>query len=407
MMHPRSANDQVPPRQAKHRHGDQAPSIEPLVPTRPIRVLIVATRFLPDLGGVETHTNEITRRMARRSDLDLTILATDRSGTLPIREEYEGFSVLRCRSYPRYRDYYFAPGVYRQVLARDYDLVHCQGIHTAVPILAMMAAERKHIPYVVTLHTGGHSSDFRQRLRSVQWRALGPLLRGAAVVVAVSRFEQKMFQTLCHLDTSRLRIIQNGGELPITTTQTEVVPGRIISSGRLERYKGHQRAIEALPIVRQSIPNASLHILGAGPYEGQLRASIKALGLEKSVTIEYIAPHDRQRMAQSLGQAAVVAALSEYEAHPVAVMEALALGIPTVGLNTAGVGDLVEDGLVRGVPRDASPSIIARTLVAAMEDRHAGSPTNLPTWDAAASELAFIYLNATRTASSSLLSSDS
>jgi hypothetical protein len=57
----------------------------------------------------------------------------------------------------------------------------------------MMAAERKHIPYVVTLHTGGHSSDFRQRLRSVQWRALGPLLRGAAVVVAVSRFEQKMF----------------------------------------------------------------------------------------------------------------------------------------------------------------------------------------------------------------------
>jgi glycosyltransferase involved in cell wall biosynthesis len=216
-----------------------------------------------------------------------------------------------------------------------------------------------------------------------------------------------MFQTLCHLDTSRLRIIQNGGELPITTTQTEVVPGRIISSGRLERYKGHQRAIEALPIVQQSIPNASLHILGAGPYESQLRASIRTLGLEKSVTIEYIAPHDRQRMAQSLGQAAVVAALSEYEAHPVAVMEALALGIPTVGLNTAGVGDLVEDGLVRGVARDASPSVIARALVAAMEERHAGSPTSLPTWDAAASELAFIYLNATRTASSALLSSDS
>ena len=46
-----------------------------------------------------------------------------------------------------------------------------------------------------------------------------------------------------------------------------------------------------------------------------------------------------------------MAALSEYEAHPVAVMEALALGVPAVGLDTAGIGDLVQDGLVRGVPR--------------------------------------------------------
>ena len=54
----------------------------------------------------------------------------------------------------------------------------------------------------------------------------------------------------------------------------------------------------------------------------------------------------------TLGRAAAVAALSEYEAHPVAVMEALTLGIPTVGLDTTGIGDLVEDGLVRGVPRE-------------------------------------------------------
>ena len=38
-------------------------------------------------------------------------------------------------------------------------------------------------------------------------------------------------------------------------------------------------------------------------------------------------------MAESLCQASVFAALSEYEAHPVAVMEALTLGIPTVGLD--------------------------------------------------------------------------
>lgn len=338
--------------------------------------------------------------MARRGDLRFTVLTTDRSGTSPAREELEGYTVLRCRAYPRRRDYYFAPGVYRHILSGNYDIIHCQGIHTAVPVLAMMAARRMRIPYVVSLHTGGHSSGFRRRLRSIQWHILAPLLRGAAVIIAVSRFEQRTFQKACSLDVTRFRVVQNGGDLSVSPKPAEVIPGLIVSSGRLERYKGHQRIIKAMPIVQRSVPDATLHILGRGPYEGQLRSLVNTLGLEKSVTIEYIAPDDRGRMADSLGRAAVVAALSEYEAHPVAVMEALTLGIPTVGLVTAGIGDLVEDGLVRAVPKDASPAAIARTLVAALEGvaagegrRASGSP-RLPTWDAAAANLADVYMEA-------------
>jgi glycosyltransferase involved in cell wall biosynthesis len=388
----------------EHRARDPAPGPQEIIDTeafvqkRPIRVLIVAARFLPDLGGIETHIYEVTRRLARRGDLDLTVLTTDRSGTRSVREEIEGFTVLRCRSYPRRRDYYFAPSVYKRVLSGNYDLVHCQGIHTAVPVIAMMAARRKRIPYVVTFHTGGHSSDFRHRLRNAQWRALGPLLRGAVLVVAVSRFEHQMFQKLCGLHASRFRMVQNGGDLPSGAVPAEVIPGRIVSSGRLERYKGHQRVIEALPIVQRSIPHATLHILGSGPYESQLRSLIDSLGLEKSVTIECISPGDRQRMADSLSRAAVVAALSEYEAHPVAVIEALTLGIPSVGLDATGIGDLVEEGLVRGIPKDASPTTVARTLVAALQDRSSHGSARLPTWDTAAADLAHVYAEAVRTA---------
>lgn len=358
------------------------------------RVLVVAARFVPDVGGTESHIYEVTRRLARRDDLDLTVLTTDRSGRRPARQQLEGFTVLRCRAYPRRRDYYLAPGIYRQVRAGNWDLVHCQGVHTAVPVLAMLAARRARIPYLVTFHTGGHSSGVRNRMRNVQWRALGPLLRGAARVVAVSRFEQRIFQQACHIDPARFRIIQNGGDLPRGDGAAGVVPGRIVSSGRLERYKGHQRVIEALPIVRQSVPDATLRILGSGPYEGQLRSLISTLGLGTCVTIESIAADDRETMARSLGEAAAVAALSEYEAHPVAVMEALALGVPAIGLDTAGIGDLVQDGLVRGVPRDSSPAAIAGALVAALQDGRTRGGAELPTWDTAAAGLADVYLEA-------------
>ena len=51
-------------------------------------------------------------------------------------------------------------------------------------------------------------------------------------------------------------MIRNGGTLPPAPAGTVAVPGRIVSSGRLERYKGHQRAIAALPHVMREVPDA-------------------------------------------------------------------------------------------------------------------------------------------------------
>ena len=152
----------------------------------PVRVLVVTPQYLPDLGGIEQHVHATATRIARRGDIALTVLATDRTGNRPVVADGGGFTVRRVRAYPRHRDYYVAPGLGRVIRDGDYDLVHCQGIHTAVPVLAMRAARRAGLPYLVSLHTGGHSSRLRNRLRTAQWRALGPWLRGAAAVVAVS-----------------------------------------------------------------------------------------------------------------------------------------------------------------------------------------------------------------------------
>ena len=150
------------------------------------------------------------------------------------------------------------------------------------------------------------------------------------------------------------------------------------SVGRRERYKGHQRVVEALPIVKQTIPHATLRIYGAGPYEPELRASIGFLGVEQSAEVQFIAPDNRARVAAVLCEAEVFAALSEYEAHPVAVMEALTLGIPTVGLDTTGLADLVSDGLVTGIPKDASPTTVAQVLVEVLAEGGRSLPRRCP-----------------------------
>ena len=126
----------------------------------PLRVLMVTPRFFPDVGGVETHVYEVARRLARAS-VDITILTTDRSGQLPTSEPLEGVTVRRVRAWPEQRDYYFAPEITRVITQGSWDVVHCQSYHTLVAPMAMLAALRAHIPYVVTFHGGGCTRCWR------------------------------------------------------------------------------------------------------------------------------------------------------------------------------------------------------------------------------------------------------
>jgi glycosyltransferase involved in cell wall biosynthesis len=358
----------------------------------PIRVLQVCARYLPDMGGIETHVDEVTRRLAGRSDLHMTVLATDRTRSRPRFESRDGFDVIRVPAWPRSRDYYFAPGIYRAVTSGNYDLIHCQGIHTPVPLLAMAAARRVRVPYVVSFHTGGHSSPLRTRVRSLQWQAIGPLLRSAAHLIGVSRYEARLIQAVARTDPSRMSIIRNGGGLPIVETLRPKVPGRVLSIGRLERYKGHHRVIEALPYLRREVPEAHLEILGGGPFESDLRRTARERGVEDIVVIRHIEPANRRAMADALGSASVIAALSDYEAHPVAVMEGLTAGRPVVGYDTAGMADLIEDGYVIGISPDSTPSAAAQALRDAME-QHPPAVNDLPTWETCAASLLKIYLS--------------
>jgi len=188
-------------------------------------------------------------------------------------------------------------------------------------------------------------------------------------------------------------VIRNGGALPPPHPGTVAVPGRIVSSGRLVRYKGHQRVIEALPYVMRDIPEAHLLILGRGPYESDLRELGRRLGVSDRVSIKHVAPADRQGMATALAGSSVVAALSDYEAHPVAVMEALSAGRPVVGYDIAGIGELFAAGWVRGVPRGAPAAAVAQELVKAMSSPSLVDHAQLPSWDSCADELAHVYLS--------------
>lgn len=355
---------------------------------------MVATNAYPAMGGVETHLHEISPPIIR-AGFDVTILATDRSGDLPARQEVNGVHIRRVRAWPATRDYYFAPGIYRTIMQGHWDLVHMHGYHTFAAPLAMLGALSARLPYVLTFHSGGHGSRVRTSLRGMQYTVLRPLLARATRLVAVSDFEAGLFPRALRLPSNRFVTIPNGASMdePPGGLAGLEVPWLILSVGRLERYKGHHRVIAALPHVIQQEPAARLRIVGAGPYEDELRVLAGRCGVSDRVEIGRIDPEDRTGMAAALASANLVTLLSEYEANPVAVMEALALRRRVLVADTSGLSELARRGLARAIPLESDPQEIASAM---LEELRSPAPVSfdLPTWDASAARLITVYREA-------------
>jgi glycosyltransferase involved in cell wall biosynthesis len=361
-----------------------------------LNVLMITPRYFPHMGGIETHVHEVGRRLTRNG-INVTLLTTEpenRAHPLPREAEVEGMRVIRVRAWPAQRDYYIAPEIYSLVKRGKWDLIHCQGCHTFVPPLGMLAARQAGTPYIVTFHTGGHSSNVRNKIRGIQWQMMRPLLAHASKLIGVSRFEAEYFRHTLRLPTRQFTVIPNGSTLPVpahspvgTAAQT-----LIVSIGRLERYKGHQHIITALPQIRERCPDARLLILGAGPYEAALRELARQVGVVEQVEIRSVPASDRQGVADVLEQAALVVLLSEYEAHPVAIMEALALRRPVLVADTSGLREIAQQGLARAISLQSTPKEIARAALQQIEEPLV-PPAHfaLPTWDDCARQLQDIY----------------
>jgi glycosyltransferase involved in cell wall biosynthesis len=360
-----------------------------------LNILMATPRYFPDTGGTEMHVHEVGRRLAAKG-INVTLLTTfphDQTKIVPALEDVDGMKVVRVHAWTQPHDFYIAPAIRSFIKEGNWDLIHCQGCHTFFPPLVMFAAKAKKIPYIVTFHSGGHSSLLRTKFRDTQWKLLRPLLVNAEKLIGVSEFETNYFRDVLHLSDKRFAVIPNGFSLPEVPALSvnAAAPTLIVSVGRLERYKGHQHLIGALPKIRESRPDARLLILGSGPYEAELREIAQRNDVTEYVTIRSIPASNREEMMSLISQASLVALLSEYESQGIAIMEALALHRPVLVADTSALREYVERKLARAVALDSTPEELAAAVINQLDNPLIPEQLNLPTWDDCAEQLNILY----------------
>ncbi|HMK97599.1 MAG TPA: glycosyltransferase, partial [Acidimicrobiales bacterium] len=117
--------------------------------------------------------------------------------------------------------------------------------------------------------------------------------------------------------------------------------GDLVTVGALQATKRHQFLIEALAAAKGMGHVLTLDIYGDGPLRPRLEQSARALGLEGQVRFKGFRPDVRKFLA---GYRLYVHACA-VETGPIAIIEALAAGLPVVAPNVGGIPELYDDGI--------------------------------------------------------------
>ena len=143
----------------------------------------------------------------------------------------------------------------------------------------------------------------------------------------------------------------------------------VLFVGRLTVCKGLFDLVEAWTRVRRARPNARLRLAGEGPAGPAVRDALRSVG--EAGSVQWMGWLHDAALARAYASARVVVLPSREEGAPLAVIDALASGVPVVATDTGRVSELVGDaGVV--VPVGA-PEALARGLVQLLVDPGRGN----------------------------------
>ncbi len=148
-------------------------------------------------------------------------------------------------------------------------------------------------------------------------------------------------------------------------------PIRVFSCGRLNVVKGHQDLMQAVRQLVEAGLDIRLEIAGedddgGSGYHAELDQRIRALDLADRVRL--LGAVDADQVKNKLLSAHVFALASWHEPLGVAYMEAMSCGVPTIGTDAGGVGELIEDGLNGLLVPPKQPDELASAIRRVVED---------------------------------------
>ena len=227
-------------------------------------------------------------------------------------------------------------------------------------VAALIVHRLTGIPYSFT----AHGSDLH-----VDRRMLGAKIEASAFAVTISEFNRRLMIAEAPSHADKIHVIHCGVDPHVfkpAGASRLGGPVEILCIGSFEPVKGHRYLVEACRLLSDRGVDFTCHFVGQGPLQGPVERQIAESGLTGRVIVH--GGLERDRVARLVADSDVVVLPSaptregKREGIPVALMEAMASGLPVISTTTGGIPELVESGETGLLVPPADPAALADAL---------------------------------------------
>jgi N-acetyl-alpha-D-glucosaminyl L-malate synthase BshA len=323
-----------------------------------VKVAQVIPEFPPPLvGGGGYHVYNLARELAKRG-VDVKVFALNIGNTFflkrtKVETHFGKVQVFRVPAFriPKF-NYQFAPKLISLLLKENPDIIHAHGYQVFTTDAALMASKIKKTPLVLTLH--GFPRGFDKPANRAYFNLIGKeTLKKAKKIISVSHMVAREFKAI-GVSEKKIAIIPNGidleeykqlptGDLFRKRLEIKENEKLVLTIGRLEKIKGFQCLIKALPSIIREVGSTKLVI--AGP-DFDYAAKLKRLAGETNVQdhVIFYGPINGKEKFEAFSAADIVAVPSLYEGFGILLLEAMAAGKPLVATNTGAAPEIIQNG---------------------------------------------------------------
>ncbi len=318
-----------------------------------MRIGMMADLYKPHISGVTIYIS-LNKQVLEEAGHEVYVFTF---GNKDYQDEET--NIIRSPGFPiGVKGYYFSISYSSQArrLLKTMDIVHVH--HPFVSgSLALLYCRPAHIPIVFTNHTRYdlYSQTYLPILGNVISEIategyLPAFCRGVDLVVSPS---QGMREVLVSFGVDApIDVVPNGVDLkpfheliqPISRAELGFSDQDIILvyTGRLGPEKNLPFLLRSFAAALQACEQTGLVLIGEGPDRDNLQDWVQRSGLEKRVRFTGLVPYSDIPRYLSMADAFVTASVTEV--HPFTVIEAMAAGLPVLGIKSPGVGDTIDDG---------------------------------------------------------------
>jgi len=322
-------------------------------------------------GGGQRHVQLLAKHL-RQYGFDSVIVSTNRH---EFAREFESdgipFRQVGCLS---------LNSILSVLRSHRIDIIHVHGTRFSISLRLLRPVLG--VPVVLTLH-GNHARKYAllpgSKWRAAAWarRSLDRFLnRYLDMLICVSEEDLRLLTESGQANPGKSTVIHNG--LPVESYAPPATVGRALRKSptrgryvvtcvaRFAYAKGHRYLLEAIPEVTAAIPGTEFLLIGDGELMEKIRTTAYKVMALSPETVQFLGVQPDVRAY--LWDSDLFVLPSLWEGMPLALIEAMAAGVPQVATNVCGNREVVAAGVTGELVEPADGPALASTIIKLLRD---------------------------------------